>query len=135
MTQGTEGLSDWTVEVKGEITGWYEALGVSEESAAQDANRMFRKELDEDWVGGVLDEDTVSVVKITMNQRARWGWLVEIKGEVTVRYGTKAVTEEEAADDANFMFIDDVGMLDYWFVDEDLVKVIKATQDEGTGTE
>ena len=40
-----------------------------------------RKELDEDWVGGVLDEDTVSVVKITMNQRARWGWLVEIKGK------------------------------------------------------
>ena len=58
MTQGTGGLSDWTVEVKGEITAWYEALGVSEESAAQDANRMFRKEMDEDLVGGVLDEGT-----------------------------------------------------------------------------
>ena len=135
MTQGTGGLSDWTVKVKGEITAWYEALGVSEESAAQDANRMFRKELDEDLVGGVLDEDTVSVVEITSNQKARWGWLVEIKGEVTVRYGTKAVTEEEATEDAKFMFIDDVGMLDSSYVDEDLVEVVKATRDEETRKE
>ena len=132
MTQGEGDLSDWTVEVKGEITAWYDALGVSEESAAQDANRMFRKELDEDLVGGVLDEDTVSVVKIETNERARWGWLVEIKGEVTVRYGTKAVTEEEATDEAKFMFVNDVGMLDTSVVNEDLVEVVKATRDGGT---
>lgn len=43
MTLGAGGLSDWTAEVKREITAWYEALSVSEEPAAQDANRMFRK--------------------------------------------------------------------------------------------
>ena len=61
--------------------------------------------------------------------------MVEIKGEVTVRYGTKAVTEEEATDDAKFMFINDAGMLDSSYVDEDLVEVVKATRDDETRKE
>lgn len=63
------------------------------------------------------------------------GWSVEIKGEITVRYGTKAVTEEEATDDAKFMLTNDVSMFDSSYVDEDLVEVVEATCDEETRKE
>lgn len=53
-------MSEWTVDVKGEVSVFYSVHAESEEDAGDAAKDLFTNDMDN--LGAIVEEDTVSVV-------------------------------------------------------------------------